>query len=378
MSEETKIHFIGDDKLHKADSMPDQFVNSEKGITKEIMDQYVDHILDVIEKETNKSKTDKRIYILDTLREDHLIQMFAIYNSLENIGAGNYYNSQTGDHITLEEMKKAIGAIRNAIIKKLADHLDPDDYYLILKDIQVKDSFSNYIFAVEGRADGISNETRVYRSNYTAKYGNDSNQAAFAKLTKIPPHENVINIYNQDPHTMATITEYAEELKNINELVLRIRTIRDIKKILMIVDDCIKGAIHLLEQGIVIMDVCIANIGYTEKENKTKGVLFDLEACALSNTKTKRLAHDGYFPPESIKMDTMDYTKKPDITEKEPVYQFGKVISKINSILLPDELKPEYKRKINELCDSTLEMDPKKRPTLAELHTQLEQIISLI
>lgn len=381
MSDKTEIHFFDDSMLYKPDGMPGKFVNSEKGITKEIMDEYVEHLLDVINKGINKThEADKRIYILNTLREDHLIQMFCICNGLENIGAGNYYNSETGDYLTLQEMKKVISDIRKAILKKLPNHMDQEDYYLILKDIQDSDSTEkiNPIYAVEGQQKGDTTPLRVYRGNKIQKEGTDSMRAAFKKLTKIPSHENVVNIYNQDTETLHTITEYLAEIKNIYELVSHIKTIRDVKKILMIVDDNIKGAIHLLQQGIIIMDICADNIGYIEEKNKVKGKLFDLEACALNNTKTKRFAHHQYFPPEYTKSDSDDYRERLNITEKEPVYQFGKVINIINSILIPDELKSDYKRKINELCDSTLEMDPKKRPTLAKLHAKLEQIISLI
>lgn len=386
MSDKTEIHFFDDSMLYKPDGMPGKFVNSEKGITKEIMDEYVKHLLDVINKGIDKThKADKRIYILDTLREDRLIQMFCIYNDLENIGAGNYYNSKTGDYVSFQEIKKTIGVIRKAIIKKLADHMDPDDYYLILKDIRDPDTTNsdtteeiNPIFVVEGQKKDDTTPLKVYRGNKIPNKGTPSMRTAFEKLTKIPLHENVLNIHNQDTETLHTITEYLPKLKNINELVLRIKNIYDVKKILMIIDDNIKGAINLIQNDIVIMDICPINIGYIEEENKTKGVLFDLEACAMVNTKTKRFAHDRYFPPEYTKADSDDYRERLNITEKEPVYQFGKVISIINSILIPDELKSDYKRKINELCDSTLEMDPKKRPTLAKLHAKLEQIISLI
>ncbi len=71
----------------------------------------------------------------------------------------------------------------------------------------------------------------------------------------------------------------------------------------------------------------------------------------------------------------------PNITEKEPVYQFGVILKKMKmqinrkKILI---LNPEFKKEFEQLSLLATGVEPNQRPTLSELHTKLQHLISLI
>lgn len=387
MSEETRIHFLGDHKINDdTDGVQWDFLNDEKGIGKKALDAYARHILTMIDRiRTNRSSpTERKIFILETLREDSLIEMFTLSNDLEDENEdGNFCRPGTDECITLEEMKKAISDIRGAVMKKLADHLDQDDYYLVSEDLQnIHDDGSqgrNDVVRIEGRRDQVSEPSKVFRTNEFVTRGSDSMQTAFSKLTTIPPHENIVNTYHQDRVKAVTINEYLGKMKNVREMITSMKDREGVKRILKMIYDGVQGAIHLQRQGIIIMDICSENIGCVKTKDKEKGVLFDLEACAIDGTKTRRFAHVSYSPPECFSSGTLN----PNISEKEPVYQFGVILEEMDYrlvYLLKKEIKlgAEFEIELIDLLKTSLNLNPRSRPTLAELSTGLEHLISLI
>ncbi|MEK7644136.1 MAG: protein kinase [Patescibacteria group bacterium] len=392
MSKETRIHFLGDHKINDDNhGVQWDFLNDEKGIGKKALDAYVRHILEVIDeiRAINSSPSERKIFVLETLREDSLIEIFTLSNDLEYKEDGNYCRPGTDECIAAEEMKKAISDIRRAVIKKLADHLDPDDYYLVVEDLQNKyddaNSGRNDVVLIENQHDRDSEPSKIFRTNEFVTRGrySDSMQTAFSKLTTIPPHKNIVNIYHQDKEKAVTIAEYLGKIKNVQELLRSANDREAVKRILKMIHDGVQGAIHLHRQGIILMDICSENIGCVKtkdnEKNEEKGVLFDLEACAIDGTKTKRFAHINYSPPECASSATLN----PNISEKEPVYQFGVILEELDDRLIylrkkRIELSPEFEMELTDLLKTSLNREPKNRPTLTTLSVGLEHLISLI
>jgi hypothetical protein len=153
--------------------------------------------------------------------------------------------------------------------------------------------------------------------------------------------------------------------KNIEKFVIGLKVVKD----------CVDGARYLVDNGLVLQDIKLSNLGLERQGENIKGALFDLEGLFKIGAKMDSRITGGfkYLPPEIWQPEGAR------IMPSEMVYQFGVCLKDILTIYEEQRglkiLDQGITEKLKVLIQKMTEKDPRKRIGLSETKTELDTLL---
>ncbi|TSC85060.1 MAG: hypothetical protein G01um101413_444 [Parcubacteria group bacterium Gr01-1014_13] len=348
--------------------MPDHDLE-KKMVSSDVISQadvkkYADYIID--ELKLLKNSSEKKAFVIDALSDTKILNEAEVK---KEIFKGN---------LDFDEAEGVIKRVRQALIEQLKGKID-EKIYLVIKNIKkVKASpSSGRENIINQLIDTDSGREKIYKNQgHLGEEHAREMPEAFAVLNKLPPHPNVVSIKDYDPTNQRTIYEKLKMHSLKEFLGFSDRSRKDFLISLKILKDCLVGGVYLAENGLVLQDIKLDNLGLVMEEKSAKGVLFDLEGLVKEGTqKGDRLYSKGYRPPLKDLLNEEGVIKA-----GEMVYQFGVCLQEILKLY---EDNPAFEisdskaaKKLEDLSKKMIEPDPENRIGLPEAKAELEAIVS--
>lgn len=140
------------------------------------------------------------------------------------------------------------------------------------------------------------------------------------------------------------------------------------KKALSIVRDCMQGAIHLLNNQLVLTDLSLENLFLNRESDR--GLLLDYDGLRITGTQGQYLAHEGYHPPEFG-----ETFKDCKVEAPQMIFEFGVSITSLLKNYDLDNNSSACVIKLKELANKMTSSDPKARP---DFNTAIAQLATII
>ncbi len=341
-------------------------------ITSADIREYTDYIIGHLKALKNQSEQEKESFVVDALSDNNILRMVK-----DEVKSGD---------LDENEAKNAIGRVRQALIEELKGKMD-DKIYLVIENIKnatqnnwERRNIINLAADVGSGPKIIYKDQESYTENIVVQMRHDE---AFDLFSKLAPHPNIVSIKEYDPDNQRGIFEKLN-LKSL-DLYLYWGEEGESERFLdgiLVLRDCMSGALYLANNGLVLQDIKLANMGLAETaDGNKKGILFDLEGLMKAGTKLNvRITSPGYMPPELL-FSTGEYF---ELSPKEMVFQFGVCLRQIIDIYAEDtEVSADESRKnldiikkLQDLAKKMVEANPKHRINLSEANDELADIIN--
>lgn len=344
-----------------SESLVADFLESEDPITAERIREYAKEIAELY-KNAEAANGRGLILILNKLANSEMYRQFI--------------KPPIKDLETRQVAAIVLSSIRRKVIEELKNYLEPKQFLLILKDIDParRDASRRAVEATDGY-----HQSQVYKEypedNIFMDTEVEIHQRAYERFASLPGNEHVVNYFEAQvapewQHKIGALTKKLE-LYDLKYYVTTGET-ADFNKFLKIFKDNLMGAKYLSDNGIVLFDICLANLGY-DKE-KDSGILFDMDGLYLNGEN-----HYGSYSHEGYELPELPDLKKGLATEAGMVYQFGVALkellvwARINDGF---EISDQNERIINDLINKMSKKKPGNRPSLAECIETIEKVIN--
>ncbi len=133
--------------------------------------------------------------------------------------------------------------------------------------------------------------------------------------------------------------------------------------------DILKGHEFLIAHDLFLTDNALKNLGVNLDTDT--GILFDFDGLEKKGVEARYIHHRGCLPPERTGIPLAP------ITEANIVYELGLSLQGIMPEYLLDDtglIRPEFtKNEIINFIDNMTDKDPKKRPTIKQIISELEK-----
>lgn len=311
-----------------------------------------------------KNSSEKKAFVVDALSDTKILK--------------EVEKETFNGNLDFAEAEDVIKRVRQALTDQLKGKID-EKIYLVIKNIKkVKASpISPRENIINQLVDAESGREKIYKDQgYLGEEHAREMPEAFALLNKLPPHPNIVSIKEYDSTNQRTIYEKLKMHSLKEYLGFSDRSRKDFLVSLKILKDCLVGGVYLADNGLVLQDIKLDNLGLVTEEGVSKGVLFDLEGLVKEGTqKGDRLYSKGYRPPLKDLLNEEGVIKA-----GEMVYQFGVCLQEIVKLYENNQVfeisDSKAAKKLEELSEKMREEDPEKRIGLAEAKTQLEDILA--
>lgn len=287
---------------------------------------YADYIIGQLKALKNSSEEEKESFVVDAFNEDNI--------------EGKVWNERAVGNLLLVEPEEALSAIkriRRALVEELKGKVDEKIYFVISDLIgdgsrmpvtgdTGRKNIIHHVVDIENEKEGVFKDQEpiidVQKENLSK---------AMVLFKQLAPHPNIAKVKLYDPETNRTVYEKLDFVPLYEYLKSENFDEKKLLASLKVLRDCIKGAIYLADNHLILQDICLANLGV---ENDGKGILFDLEGLTVAGTVfPNRMSHgEIYFPPELIKIKegTIPPELEPsEIKPSEMVFQFGECLHTI-------------------------------------------------
>ncbi|MFA6388928.1 MAG: hypothetical protein WCW27_06750, partial [Patescibacteria group bacterium] len=205
---------------------------------------------------------------------------------------------------------------------------------------------------------------------------------ATQKLASLPPHPNIVRIHRVGFKPLPSRLHWSSFAVPMIVEEVDFYTMKEdenfysAQELLKATLDCMKAALHLLNNGLVIQDICPKNLGV--KKSDKSGIMFDLDGLRLNTSKNIAIhpipAHDGYRP---IWQNAEEYIQQDRFFEKLMVYQFGLSLDSVLSNFLEYLSNAEYlcyEKEINPIITKMRSKRFDEVLLLPQAITELEQV----
>jgi serine/threonine protein kinase len=275
--------------------------------------------------------------------------------------------TQNLDIIEKSELRNIV--VRKMLVKKIREKLGKGiNFYLIIGSIsegsQVNEK--NYVVHKSGR-EGVYREGNL----------NPQTMTALETLSDLPRHPNIIPVLECERGGNKCILS-RPELARVSSRLNEPST--SLTNLLSIVWDCLDGADFLNENGLMMQDISLNNLGINIERGKPEsGVLFDVEGLVPQNVRRTQLVYaPEYIPPEWIGSNGNIPT-----STKETTYQFGVCIKNIFQAKMPDFAREKAVPKsvladLKNLLQLMFKKDPSERISVGEAKDRLRVIINTL
>ncbi len=336
--------------------------------------KYADYIIGQLEALKNNSEEEKESFVVDAFRMSNIFKKMAKFTPDANLA-----------DLDEDVAEAAFIRVRKALLEELKGKID-NKIYLVVRHIienipknEVVKKRGGFVSKKEKRniisevLDLENSKEKIYKDQEPAVDRYETNyEEAIEVLRTLPEHPNVVNIKEFDPKSQRSIFEKLQ-MQTLKEL-LKNEKIEDRHKFLVAIDiikDCLVGAVYLAENGLVLQDIKIDNLGVVQDGKKMKGELFDLEGLVKAGKiMDKRTAAEEYLVP-------FDGWQ---IMPGEMTYQFGVCLQKILEGCEDKKIFKESEGKIvlqiEALDKKMLEQNPDLRISLLEAKNELESILN--
>ena len=337
--------------------LEDPFIN-EDAVTDELINEMVEQIKDDYVKDF--SIEERRVKLVENLSIDHI----AKFLERQRIKLRD-------DNNLAGQVQEVLQRIRKRLIFKLLidPEIDERDVYFIAED-KTKKSYE-FEYPKEYDLEGEN----YYREFNPVSHG-AAREKALNKLMPILKERPCPYVLRLKEFTEGSRIVKRKNMTDLRRLLLRKEEMdkNGMKFFLKYLLDAIKGTDFLSDNGLVLEDLHLENIGIDQE--KDVGVLFDYDCLYLKGEMLKgRRVHYKHMPPESksTKVET-------PTTEAEMVYQLGvclrriieEFIQKVGLKKMNEELGVESVVKISERMTNE---NPEERGTLKETIEELEPLV---
>ena len=366
--------------------------------------KYADFIIHHLEGLKNKSEQETTSFVVDALSDDNILKSSEVEDKI-----------MSGE-LDKNEAQSAIRRVRQALMEQLKAAKIDEKIYLVIKKIVEKGISSEKktqnmeaITGITTKKEGLvkrklkkppankepakpkegrrniinavvqiggAGEEGIFKDqeSFLEAHQEDS-EAAFVLLDKLDSHPNIVNIKERDPVSRRIIYEKLN-LQTLNKYLSSGEKNKEKFIIgLKVIKDCVEGAKYLAENGLILQDIKLDNLGLVKQEEDIKGALFDLEGLFKIGTKMGSRVSGGlkYLPPEIF---------QPEgdlIRPGEMVYQFGICLKDI--LIMYEEwrglkiLDQNIIKKLNVLIKKMTEKKSEERIGLPEAKTELDILL---
>ena len=348
-----------------------RLLEDERPVTTAEISRYADGIITVLKKLKNASE-----------KKSFLEKIIGLFKEEKQLPRHTVVVKRMLDQEPSEaEHKQVLDRIRMALLENLKDKLTRDaelgeiDY----SDVNLVSSFAKDTFHLE-KIINLNRGKKLLRHTPESFFYSSSEMKihgeALKKLASIPQNPHIIEVERYNPEQRkSTVKEL--DLKNISEILLSEEM--DLSGVLSIVKDCLDGAEYLEQNGLVLEDIAVPNLGSVSEGGKTSGILFDLDGLYILGAKQEtRIGRKRYLP---------QWTSS-EVSSAEMVFQFGlclreilnKFIFQNRSISEVDMVEEEIYALVSAM---TVFNEESKNPfenrvSLTEAKNRLEKIISTL
>lgn len=316
----------------------------------------------------------------------------AMYDTAIETLAGEV--SASFSELSEQELQQAMEPIRRGIIEEFRRQgVDVGDVYMARKEIQPGNSpyidddgrekykRKNKIVFVDRAADASRHVYRenifrgpeVHRTQLRAaldflKQGLET----ISEKEKEGGYPYVLDVRRYDPNMLATIVDALDMKETLWDVIVKIKTKKDVIRALDIWADAVAGGDFLVQSGLMLMDIKPTNIGVHKKDNEEHGILFDLDGLhRLNESVVQYLSTPEYSVPEQ------PHTRI--ASEKQMVYQLGATLEDILfRVSNKKNMSSDERQRVQDLealATAMTEEKPEKRLTIAATLDQFENII---
>ena len=317
-------------RIPKEKNLEAKMVKSDVIMPADVKD-YANEIVDHLKSLKNSSEDERKLFVVNALSDDGIEEK--VFD--ERKAGGNLL-------IEREEGESAIKRVRQALIEELKGKID-EKFYLVKKDAvrrgaesarqnsdqEAKASRKNIISEIVDVRSGIE---RIYKDQeiFNKEY-KDYTIEALEIFKSLPPHPNLVSIKEYDLESHKIIFEKLN-VEPLNEYLLEDDDEISVKlaNSLQVLKDCMEGIKYLVDNGLVLGDIKLDNLGLETKEDKIKGVLFDLEGLVRQGVEidNRIIGRAKYLPPEFLE-ENRGWEMRPS----EMIYQLGVSLQEILEIL---------------------------------------------
>ncbi len=276
-----------------------------------------------------------------------------------------------------------ITSIREAVVQELGNHLEPDQYVLLKKEISAPYEGNPFASRIVTTHNPKTNQEFVFRNTFhemseeRLAARREVFRAGCAKLMEAGEHPNILPILGFDSkkleihvpeRKLLTLREMYNKLPKIGTPNEKRKATVDLIRFIC---DGAAGAEFLAKNGLVLEDLKLENIA--KDLDRDIGVLFDLDFIVEIGKRRKiyPVFSKSYCPPEWTEISGSVIVP----SEKEMVYELGVALK--NILLSPHiELAFSELGPLTDIVSGMVKKNPGKRLKINESVRELKNFIS--
>lgn len=280
-------------------------------------------------------------------------------------------------------IESTIASIREAVVQELGNHLEPDQYVLLKKEISAPYEVNPLASRIVTTHNPRTKQNSVFRNTYhivspeKLAARQEVFRAGCAKLMEAGEHPNILPIFGFDSQKLEihvperkllTLREIYDKLPRLSSVEERRKVVVDLLRLLC---DGASGAEFLAKNGLVLEDLKLENIA--KDLDRDIGVLFDLDFIVEIGKRRKiyPVVSKSYCPPEWTEISGSVIVP----SEKEMVYELGVALK---NILLSPRIELAFSElgPLTGLVSGMVKKNPEKRLKISDSVHELKSIIS--
>lgn len=369
MGSETKGRMMMSDSevLGEVDLMH-KFVCGEDNIKREEIRNFAKDLARKY-KERQASALERVVLVVGELSDNRLNELLP-----EEIDKPRTKKGREGNElIEVAGSSEGLGALENlrkAVLYELSGEIEPTDFWMITANILAGASIKNFISGYGGKEAFL--RQHVFSDNQNAIRPHAEAIERYAALPESPHLMPIKNyeLYRDDDQVAVVVPE--KDFFSLKQLieVVNLET-REYTPQISFVDfltailGAAKGIKILKDNGLMLTDICLDNIGWDKRQKN--GSLFDLDSLYRVGSKVGRVSHQDYFTPE-------EEAGVPTLADSEMVFQLG---VSLGGFIVPyiKFLPRDLSKRVLQFSQRLIVKDSDVRPTVEEVIVGLEEII---
>lgn len=364
-----------------ADNLERVFVFDDY-VRAEAIHVYVQTIADAYRRE---SHTDRRLTVLFDALSDEKIE--------SHIQEAHDENKADFKEVSNTERYTALEAIRGKILYELGFVLDAEEYALVTKTLKERGEHKTVLLRRDqGRRSvykkfGLPGTFSFEHRHIMMEAWHKLAEAQQKAKEQGDPCPYIVDVEMYDVEDRSSIVKGLHLTTIDNELYGDFPSEFSAKDLFNALVDGIRGSIMLIENGLMLQDIKLDNIGIDKETGR--GILFDLDGLYELNeirsqiimSCDEKFRVDGHgwtnAPPE-VQVKTHRELVHIEARETEMVWQFGLCIDDMmisSTSIVPFQ---DIRNELAHLADVMMSKNPDTRPTLKDAEAQLSALIARI
>lgn len=346
-----------------------KFIHGKENITREEIRNFAKDLARKY-KECQASAPERMMLIIDELSDNRLNALLPERVNKPKTRKGREVNKLI-DLAGSPEGLDALENLRKAVLYELAGEIEPADFWMITANVLGGRSVKNFVVGYGGKEAFLRQHDFFDEPEAMGPHS-----VAIERYAALPESPYLLPIKNYEPtvggYKTVVVPERdffsLEQLVNVVDLEKREHAPQiSFDDFLSAILGAAKGIKILKDNGLMLTDICLNNIGWDKKQRN--GLLFDLDSLYEVGSKVKRISQKDYFVQEQ------ETGVPSEIAASEMVFQLG---VSLGGFMLPymKSLPRDFAMRVVQFSQKLMANTPEGRPTIEEAIDGLEKIIA--